>query len=140
VFAGLNVLVMGYPCAVGISAPLSIVRGAAAERGIRMRTGEAFQVYRLVDCVVLDKTGTLTEGKPRVHEGREGELLALAVGAEAASEHPLAQAAVDCAFERGVASRWSQDGARDGRQRRRGLAPRTRGGHRRGSRRGTAGA
>ncbi len=60
-FAGLSVLVMGYPCAVGISAPLSIVRGAgeAAERGVLMRTGEA---------VVFDKTGTLTEGHPGLRE------------------------------------------------------------------------
>src|SRR6266536_297479 len=69
-FAGLSVLVMGYPCAVGISAPLSIVRGAgeAAEHGILMRTGEAFQGFRLVTQVVLDKTGTLTEGRPVVQE------------------------------------------------------------------------
>src|SRR3546814_16614968 len=70
VFAGLSVLVMGYPCAVGISAPLSIVRGAgeAAEKGILMRTGEAFQGYRLVTRVAFDKTGTLTEGRPRIRE------------------------------------------------------------------------
>ncbi|MCZ7625242.1 MAG: HAD-IC family P-type ATPase [Candidatus Methylomirabilis sp.] len=65
-FAGLSVLVMGYPCAVGISAPLSIVRGAgqAAERGVLMRTGEAFQALRRAQRVVFDKTGTLTEGRP----------------------------------------------------------------------------
>ena len=109
VFAGLSVLVMGYPCAVGISAPLSIVRGAgeAAEHGILMRTGEAFQGYRLVDTVVLDKTGTLTEGRPTVREievldGTEAELLAIAAAAEASSEHPLAQAVVKAAFERGA--------------------------------------
>lgn len=70
VFAGLSVLVMGYPCAVGISAPLSIVRGAgqAAEHGILMRTGEAFQGFRLVKQIVFDKTGTLTEGRPVVRE------------------------------------------------------------------------
>jgi cation transport ATPase len=58
-FAGLSVLVMGYPCALGISAPLSIVRGAgeAAEKGILMRTGEAFQGYRLATHIVFDKTG-----------------------------------------------------------------------------------
>ena len=107
IFAGLSVLVMGYPCAVGISAPLSIVRGAgeAADRGILMRTGEAFQGLRLVKTIVLDKTGTITEGRPRVHEvevadGTEGELLALAAAAESCSEHPLAQAVVDAAFER----------------------------------------
>src|SRR5713226_5859305 len=109
VFAGLSVLVMGYPCAVGISAPLSIVRGAgeAAERGILMRTGEAFQGFRLVNTIVLDKTGTLTEGRPKLREievleGSEKELLALAAAAEASSEHPLAQAVVDAAFERGT--------------------------------------
>ncbi|KOX50265.1 ATPase P [Streptomyces purpurogeneiscleroticus] len=109
VFAGLSVLVMGYPCAVGISAPLSIVRGAgeAAEHGILMRTGEAFQGYRLVDTVVLDKTGTLTEGQPVVREievysGTEAALVALAAAAEASSEHPLAQAVVKAAFARGA--------------------------------------
>ncbi len=109
VFAGLSVLVMGYPCAIGISAPLSIVRGAgqAAERGILMRTGEAFQGLRLVKKIILDKTGTLTEGRPTVREietvdGNERELLAIAAAAEASSEHPLAHAIVKAAFERGV--------------------------------------
>ncbi|TAJ81782.1 cation-translocating P-type ATPase [Reyranella sp.] len=109
VFAGLSVLVMGYPCAVGISAPLSIVRGAgqAAERGILMRTGEAFQGFRLVRKIILDKTGTLTEGRPTVREvetagGSEAELLAIAAAVEASSEHPLGQAVVKAAFERGV--------------------------------------
>ncbi len=109
VFAGLSVLVMGYPCAVGISAPLSIVRGAgeAAERGILMRTGEAFQGFRLARTVVFDKTGTLTEGKPLVQEivpldDSESDLLAIAAAAESSSEHPLAQAIVNEAFQRGV--------------------------------------
>jgi len=109
VFAALSVLVMGYPCALGISAPLSIVRGAgeAAQRGILMRTGEAFQGYRLVGCVAFDKTGTLTEGKFAVREIvlREGDaegLLALAAAAETSSEHPLARAVLDEAFRRGV--------------------------------------
>ena len=108
VFAALSVLVMGYPCAVGIAAPLSIVRGAgeAADHGIIMRTGEAFQAFRLVRRVVLDKTGTLTEGRPIVREvdavGDEDELLALAAAAEASSEHPLAQAVLSAALERGV--------------------------------------
>ncbi|WP_114913588.1 heavy metal translocating P-type ATPase [Acidibrevibacterium fodinaquatile] len=109
VFAGLSVLVMGYPCAVGISAPLSIVRGAgqAAEHGILMRTGEAFQGFRTVKQIVFDKTGTLTEGRPVVREieaveVRETELLAIAAAAEASSEHPLAQAVVKAAFERGA--------------------------------------
>lgn len=110
VFAALSVLVMGYPCAVGISAPLSIVRGAgeAAEQGILMRTGEAFQTLRLTRTVVFDKTGTLTEGRPVLQEieavaNDEAALLALAAAAEAASEHPLAGAIVDAAFARGLA-------------------------------------
>lgn len=109
-FAGLSVLVMGYPCAVGISAPLSIVRGAgeAAERGVLMRTGEAFQALRRVQRVVFDKTGTLTEGKPAVREIvpiglPEGDLLSLAAAVEAGSEHPLARAVVEEAFNRGIA-------------------------------------
>lgn len=109
VFAGLSVLVMGYPCAVGISAPLSIVRGAgeAAERGILMRTGEAFQGYRLVRQIAFDKTGTLTEGKPRLIEIEavgvdDRDLIAVVAAAEAVSEHPLADAIVTAAFERGI--------------------------------------
>ncbi len=108
-FAGLSVLVMGYPCAVGISAPLSIVRGAGegAERGVLMRTGEAFQALRRVQRVVFDKTGTLTEGRPALRAivpvgCAEEELLAVAASAEAASEHPLARAVVEEAFERGL--------------------------------------
>lgn len=107
IFAALSVLVMGYPCAVGISAPLSIVRGAgeAAEQGVLMRTGEAFQVLRKVDTVIFDKTGTLTIGKPTVREIEtngidEDRLLALAAAVESSSEHPLARAIVDAAFER----------------------------------------
>jgi len=110
VFAGLSVLVMGYPCAVGISAPLSIVRGAgeAAERGVLMRTGEAFQGLRRVQRVVFDKTGTLTEGRPALREvlavqGSVEELLAAAAAAEAFSEHPLARAVVEEASTRGIA-------------------------------------
>jgi heavy metal translocating P-type ATPase len=108
-FAGLTVLVMGYPCAVGISAPLSIVRGAgeAAERGILMRTGEAFQALRRVQRVVFDKTGTLTEGRPAIRRivtfvSTEQELLAIAASVEAGSEHPLARAVVEEAFKRAV--------------------------------------
>ena len=113
VFAGLSVLVMGYPCAVGIAAPLAIVRGAgqAADQGIVMRTGEAFQTLRQVGTIVLDKTGTLTLGQPTLcgidpHDASSGitadELLRLAAAAEAASEHPLARAIV-AAADRGLA-------------------------------------
>lgn len=108
-FAGLSVLVMGYPCAVGISAPLSIVRGAgdAAERGVLMRTGEAFEALRRVHRVVFDKTGTLTEGRPALRQivpsaCSKEELLALAAAVEAGSEHPLARAIVAEALERHI--------------------------------------
>ena len=107
VFAALSVLVMGYPCAVGIAAPLSIVRGAgeAADQGILMRTGEAFQALRLVRYIVLDKTGTLTVGRPVLKEivalGNADELLALAAAVEGSSEHPLGRAMLDAALDRG---------------------------------------
>lgn len=107
-FATLSVLVMGYPCAVGIAAPLSIVRGAgeAADHGIIMRTGEAFQGFRLVKRIVLDKTGTLTVGKPSVREIEAledpNELLSLAAAAETSSEHPLGQAVLNDAIDRGL--------------------------------------
>jgi Cu+-exporting ATPase len=108
VFAGLGVLVMGYPCAVGIAAPLAIVRaaGEAADLGIIMRTGEAFQTFGQVRTILLDKTGTLTEGRPAVREVAslvdEDELLALAAAAESPSEHPLARAVVGAAKGRGM--------------------------------------
>jgi heavy metal translocating P-type ATPase len=109
VFAALTVLVMGYPCALGVSAPLSIVRGAgeAAERGILMRTGEAFQGYRLATHVAFDKTGTLTEGRPALRQivavgESEENLLAIAAAAESTSEHPLAAAVMAAAIERSV--------------------------------------
>jgi P-type Cu+ transporter len=91
VFAALSVLVMGYPCAVGIAAPLAIVRGSgeAADLGIIMRTGEAFQTFGQVTRILLDKTGTLTAGRPVVvglHPvpGTDAaDLLAVAAAAEA---------------------------------------------------------
>lgn len=110
VFAGLSVLVMGYPCAVGIAAPLAIVRGtgAAADHGIVMRTGEAFQTFRQVRRIVLDKTGTLTEGRPDVTavEAAPGttreRVLVLAAAAEQHSQHPLARAVVAHAAAQGI--------------------------------------
>lgn len=110
VFAALSVLVMGYPCAVGISAPLSIVRGAAdaAEAGVLMRTGESFQAFRQTTLVVFDKTGTLTVGRPQVAKLMpasgvdEMHMLSLAASVEMGSEHPLGHAIVNEALERGV--------------------------------------
>ncbi|MFB6272948.1 MAG: heavy metal translocating P-type ATPase [Salinibacter sp.] len=107
-FAGLSVLVMGYPCAVGISAPLSIVRGAgeAADAGLLMRTGESFQALHAVTHVVLDKTGTITKGTPTVQDHvpigdtTTEALFRTAAAVEARSEHPLAAAVVEAARER----------------------------------------
>jgi Cu+-exporting ATPase len=106
-FATLGVLIMAYPCAMGMAAPLGLVRGSgdAAEHGIVLRTGEAFQTFGQVDRVVFDKTGTLTEGVFTVREveatGDRDQLLALAAAAEAPSEHPLGAAIVAAARERG---------------------------------------
>lgn len=100
IFAALAVLVMGYPCALGMATPLAMIRGGgmAAERGILMRSAEAFQVLKEVKRVVLDKTGTITQGKPALVEvialpGYDRtEMLGLAAAAESTSEHPLAHA------------------------------------------------
>ncbi len=110
IFATLAALVMGYPCALGMSTPLAMMRGGgmAAERGILMRSGEAFQVFGDIDTAVIDKTGTLTAGKPSVVEvvaaggGGPDELLAMAAAVEISSEHPLARAVVTAAKERNL--------------------------------------
>jgi Cu+-exporting ATPase len=107
VFATLAVLVLGYPCALGMATPLAMIRGGgmAAERGILMRSGEAFQIMGELRAVVLDKTGTITRGEPAVAsvvalDGDEAEVLRLAAAVEATSEHPLARAVEDAAEQR----------------------------------------
>jgi heavy metal translocating P-type ATPase len=110
VFASLAVLVMGYPCALGMATPLAMIRGGgkAAEKGILMRSPAAFQAMKDIKKVVLDKTGTITKGKPGVTEvlslgdAGEEEVLRLAASAEKPSEHPLARAIVEHAENRGV--------------------------------------
>ncbi|MGH2695236.1 MAG: heavy metal translocating P-type ATPase, partial [Actinomycetota bacterium] len=102
-FAALAVLVMGYPCALGMATPLAMIRGGgeAAERGILMRSGEAFQIMGDLRSIVLDKTGTITRGEPKVQSvvpvetGRESDVLRLAAAVESSSEHPLARAVED---------------------------------------------
>ncbi len=110
-FAALGALIMGYPCALGMATPLAIIRagGAAAARGILLRSPEAFQLFRAVNSVIFDKTGTLTVGRPAVGEvlttgPPADELLRLAAGAELASEHPLGRAIVGAARARGLES------------------------------------
>jgi heavy metal translocating P-type ATPase len=106
-FASLAALVLGYPCALGMATPLALVRGGsmAADRGILMRSGDAFQVLPDVTHVLLDKTGTITVGEPAVQtvvpagERSPDDVLAVAAAAEAGSEHPLADAVLDAADE-----------------------------------------
>lgn len=113
IFAALAVLVMGYPCALGMATPLAMIRGGgmAAERGILMRSAEAFQALKDVKWVVLDKTGTITRGKPALieivtlsgHDQRDMlQPLQLAAAAEGPSEHPLARAIVAAAQAQGL--------------------------------------
>ena len=102
------VLIIACPCAMGLATPTSIMvgTGRAADRGILFRGGDALQMLRQVRLVALDKTGTLTEGRPQLTdlvalgELDENELLGLAAGAEQDSEHPLARAIVTAARER----------------------------------------
>jgi cation transport ATPase len=108
-FAGLAVLVLGYPCALGMATPLALIRGGgeAANRGILMRSGDAFQIFQDVDTIILDKTGTITEGEPAVDEligliEDERAVLRAAASAEAFSEHPLADAILEYAEDQGV--------------------------------------
>lgn len=105
VFAALSVLVMGYPCALGMATPLALIRGGgeAARRGMLVRSAEAFQALKDVRAVVFDKTGTLTRGRPQVLGTVPAELLATAAPLERFSRHPLAKAIVEAAQNRGLA-------------------------------------
>ncbi|HVS03163.1 MAG TPA: heavy metal translocating P-type ATPase, partial [Thermoanaerobaculia bacterium] len=106
-----TVLIIACPCAMGLATPTAVMAGtgAAAERGVLFKGGEALERAQAITTVVLDKTGTITEGKPQVVELLpapgvvEAELLALAASLETASEHPLAAAIVAAARERGLA-------------------------------------
>ncbi|WP_053959790.1 heavy metal translocating P-type ATPase [Sulfobacillus thermosulfidooxidans] len=110
IFAMLAVFVMGYPCALGMATPLAMIRGGgmAAEHGILIRGGEAFQTLRDITWVALDKTGTLTEGRPSVTQilplngVSEEYLLKLAALAETLSEHPLSRAIVQYAEQKHI--------------------------------------
>jgi len=104
------VLIIACPCALGLATPMSIMTatGKGASMGVLFKDAEAIEVLRKIDTLVVDKTGTLTEGKPRLVQVRaaagidESELLRLAATLERGSEHPLATAIVDGAVERGV--------------------------------------
>jgi Cu+-exporting ATPase len=105
------VLVIACPCAMGLAVPaaLTVSIGRAAQLGILFKGGESVERLGRVDTILLDKTGTLTEGKPRitgVHATvmSEPELIALAASVEQRSEHPLARAVVEYATARGIAT------------------------------------
>jgi Cu+-exporting ATPase len=104
-----SVLIIACPCALGLATPMSIMvaSGRGASSGVLFRNAEAIEAMRQIDTLVVDKTGTLTEGKPRLVSvvpvsGDEATLLHLAASLERASEHPLAAAIVAGAKERSI--------------------------------------
>jgi Cu+-exporting ATPase len=104
------VLIIACPCALGLATPMSIMVGVGrgARAGVLIKNAEALERFEKVDTLVIDKTGTLTEGKPAVTAivtmgAEEGEVLRLAASVERSSEHPLADAIVRAAEERGIA-------------------------------------
>jgi Cu+-exporting ATPase len=111
--AFVSVIIIACPCALGIATPAALMMGAGkgAENGILFKGGEHLEIAKKVKTIVFDKTGTLTKGKPSVTDVidlsdeiiGENELLRLAAIAEAGSEHPLGQAVVNNAKEKGIA-------------------------------------
>ena len=107
---GIAVLIIACPCALGLATPMSIMvgTGKGATHGVLVKNAEALELMEGIDTLVVDKTGTLTVGKPRLvkvvtaNGFEEDEVLALAASLERGSEHPLAAAIVEGAEERGV--------------------------------------
>jgi Cu+-exporting ATPase len=99
------VLIIACPCALGLATPMSIMvaSGKGASVGVLFKNAEAIELLRKVDTLVVDKTGTLTEGKPKLVSVENDEILSLAAGLERGSEHPLASAIVRGAEERRLA-------------------------------------
>ncbi len=110
IVTAMTVLIIACPCALGLATPISIMIGVgkAAEFGALIRNGDALQQAGRLDTIVLDKTGTVTQGRPSVTgirttgDGDENELLRLAASLEQSSEHPLAEAILLAAGERGL--------------------------------------
>lgn len=108
IVAAVSVLIIACPCALGLATPMSVQVGVGrgAQAGVLFKNAEALERLEKVDTLIVDKTGTLTEGRPRVvgvepaAKLGEDELLRLAASLERASEHPLAQAIVQAAAER----------------------------------------
>nr|WP_073295532.1 heavy metal translocating P-type ATPase [Parolsenella massiliensis] len=115
--SGVAVLVISCPCALGLATPVAIMvgTGRGAEMGVLFKSAEALETLRGVDAVVLDKTGTITQGKPQVTDVlpapgvTEKRLLKLAATLEAGSEHPLAEAVMARADELGIVPRTVSD-------------------------------
>ena len=111
------VLIIACPCALGLATPMSIMvaTGNAATQGVLFRDASAIENFRKVDTLIVDKTGTLTEGKPRFDRvvaasgSSEDEVLRLAASLDQGSEHPLAEAIVKAALERGLVLRKADD-------------------------------
>jgi Cu+-exporting ATPase len=109
--AAVTVLIIACPCALGLATPMSIMVGVGrgAQAGVLIKNAEVLERMERVDTLVVDKTGTLTEGKPKVVAVvpapgiNEAEVLRLAASVERASEHPLARAIVEAAAARGLA-------------------------------------
>ena len=108
--AAVSVLIIACPCALGLATPMSIMVGVGrgAQAGVLIKNAEALERFEKVDTLVVDKTGTLTEGRPKLTEVAasegfdEDELLGLAASLERASEHPLAEAIVTGALARSL--------------------------------------
>ena len=115
--AGVSVLIIACPCAMGLATPTSIMvgTGRAAEMGVLFRKGDALQQLSSVDVVALDKTGTVTQGRPELTDlvladsFDRTEVLALVAAVEAQSEHPIAEAIVRAAKVEGVARHDAKD-------------------------------
>ena len=115
--AAVSVLIIACPCALGLATPMSIMVGVGrgAQSGVLIKNAESLERVEKIDTLVIDKTGTLTEGKPKVVAVRafggvaEGDLLRLAASLEHGSEHPLAAAIVEAATERKLALSPVQD-------------------------------
>ena len=106
---GISVLVISCPCALGLATPVAIMvgTGKGAENGILIKSGEALETAHSVDTVVMDKTGTITEGKPKVTDVLnfdidQNQLIEIASGLESGSEHPLAEAVMEYAGVKGI--------------------------------------
>ena len=114
--SAVSVLIIACPCALGLATPISITTaaGRGAQAGVLIKDAEALERMARVDTVIVDKTGTLTEGKPRLTDvvalhGDEAEVLCLAAALERGSEHPLAEAIVAGAKDRSLSLETAED-------------------------------